>query len=390
MKIVELKTTFVTIPFIKPEVWAWGRRPGVSSMLIELHTDDGLVGYGESVLTHSSLEIMQLIAQSAKRFVIGETPFNVEKIARDFYGLTGWHFQKLVANHVFAGIEMAMWDLIGKSSGKPLYQLLGGAYRDSVTFNVYIIRDKPEIMVKEAQKYLELGYRTFDVKLGIDPEHDVSVVGVVRDAIGNDVNLRVDANQMWSPGTALRNIKKLERYDLQYVEQPVPASDLKSMTMLRKRTGVPIAADESAATLQDVHNVIMQEAADVILLDARKIGGLLTCKKAAAAAEAAERPVVMHTSGELGIATTAFGHLIMSTPNFTMANQCLYQYLTDDILPTRLLIEKGRLNLSGSPGLGITPDKSKISRYSEMYAKGGVLSHYEPLSEGRVPVPGSL
>lgn len=199
MKIVDLKTTFVTIPFVKPEVWAWRRRPGVSAMLIELHTDGGLVGYGESVLTHTSMEIMQLIAQSAKRFVIGETPFNIEKIARDFYGLTEWHFQKLIANHVFAGIEMALWDLIGKSSGKPLYQLLGGACRDAITYSVYIVRDKPEVMTKEAQKYLEMGYRTFDVKLGIDPENDIAVVQTIRDAIGDDVNLRVDANQMWSP-----------------------------------------------------------------------------------------------------------------------------------------------------------------------------------------------
>jgi L-alanine-DL-glutamate epimerase-like enolase superfamily enzyme len=389
MKIVGLQTNFVTVPFEKAEVWAWGRRPGISAMLIELHTDEGMVGCGECVLTHSSFEIMQLIAESAKRFVIGETPFNVEKIARDFYGLTGWHFQKIVANHVFAGIEIALWDLIGKSSGKPLYQLLGGGYRDAMTYSVYITRDKPEVMSKEAQKYLELGYTTFDVKLGIDPKNDIEIVGTVRDAIGSDAELRVDANQMWSPGRALRNIKKLERYDLQYVEQPVPATDLNSMAMLRKRTAVPIAADESASTLQDVHNIIAREAADVILLDARKMGGLLACKKAAAAAEAAERPVVMHTSGELGVAATAFAHVVVSTPNFIMGNQCLYQYLTDDILPAKLTIERNRLRLSDSPGLGVTPDMSKVSRYSHMYAQGGVLSHYEPLSEGRVPVSGS-
>lgn len=389
MKIVDLRTSFVTVPFSKSEIWAWGRRPGVSAMLIELESDEGMVGNGECVLTHSSLEVMQLIAQSARRFVVGETPFNIEKISRDFYGLTGWHFQRAVANHVFAGVEMALWDLVSKSSCKPLYQLFGGAYRNSITYSVYITRDKPEIMIRDAQKYVELGYRTVDIKLGIDPRTDIEIIGAIRDAVGNDINIRADPNQMWSPGMAVRNIKKLEKYDLQYVEQPVPASDLGSMAMLRKRTGVPIAADESVSTVQDVLSIIRQEAADVILLDARRLGGLLNCRKAASVAEAAERPVVMHTSGELGIATTALGHVILSTPNFIMANQSLYQYLTDDVLPSKLPMENGKLQIPDAPGLGVTPDKAKVSKYSAVYAKEGILSHYEPLSEGRVPVPGS-
>ena len=390
MKITDLRTTFLTIPFVKPEVWAWGKRPGLSAMLVEVLTDDTVVGLGESVCTHTSMDVMKGIVESAKKFILHRDPFNIEKIVRDFYSLGGWHFHKHTANHVLAGVEMALWDVIGKACGKPLCQIWGGTLRDAVPFTVYIIRDKPETMIMEAQRYLEMGYRTFDVKVGIDPDEDLAIVKSIRDTVGDDVSLRVDANQMWSPGTAVRNIRKLEKLDLEYVEQPVIASNLDAMAMLRRRTGVPIASDESSSTLDDVHNVIKREAADVILIDARKLGGLWACKKAAAVAEAAGIPVVMHTSGEAGIATAAFSHVIASTPNFNFANQTLYQYLTDDIVAEKFELEQGRLRLPTGPGLGVRLDDAKVSKYSELYTSRGALTHFEPLESKKVPVPGSM
>jgi L-alanine-DL-glutamate epimerase-like enolase superfamily enzyme len=392
MKITDLKTTIISVPHAPGIVsrWASGVYTGYTAAITEVMTDEGIVGLGESRCSHPTGEITKLIIDSSRPYVIDEDPFDVERIMKKLYGMAGWNRFRHTGNRNLCGIEMALWDIVGKACGKPLYKLLGGAYRKKILFMGIVPREKPDEMVRRiSELQQQKGFKTFYLKVGIEPEEDLEIVKTVRDAVGNGIDLVADANQMWSLGAAVRNIRKLEKYDLKYIEQPVPADDVEGMATVRRRVSMPILAHESGSTLDEVLRVVRCEAADVLQADPRYSGGILGVKKVAAVAEAASLPIVMHTmGGELGISQSVILHLIASTPNFIYANQSQYWYLSDDIVVgERYRFEDGCLTVPEKPGLGVDLDPNKMQKYAENYQKAGQLSKTGLSPKGRIPIP---
>ena len=370
MKVSDLKSTILAVPLTRTHpssVDLIGRAP-VVTVMVELHTDAGIIGIGESPVV-TGAEACKLIIDSVKPLLLGEDPFKVEMIRRKLYSrfyLT--HFHLHAANWVFSGIEMALWDIVGKACKQPLYRLWGGGYRDKVKFWGWIPHTKISEIVTEAKRYVNEGFDTLYEKVGIDPKHDVASVKAIRDAVGFDVELRIDANQAWTPGTAIRLINKMERYDLEFVEQPVLMYNLDALAHVRRSVKTPILAHESTWTFHDALNVIKREAADAIQLDPRFDGGLAGFRTAAGIAEAAGIGAVVHSFFELGIATAYFLQAVASSPAFIYANQTLYSFLKDDVLAGGMMkFEKGHLTVPQGPGLGIELDREKVKKYSQLY-----------------------
>lgn len=343
----------------------------VTTVLVELSTSEGITGYGESP-TPLGAEVTKSIVDSVETMIFKEDPFQVEMIRRmlfSHYKLTHVHIH--AASWALSGVEMALWDIIGKSCRKPLYKLWGGAFRKKIPFMGWISREKLENVSTEASDLVEMGFKTLFTKVGFDPDEDIKCIGAIRDAVGYDgIEIRVDANQSWSPGFAVRIIKKMERFDLEFVEQPVLMQNLEGMARVRRSVNVPILSHESSWTFYDALNVIKKEAADALQLDPRFDAGFIGARIAAGMAEAAGLPVVHHCFSQLGVATGAFMHLIASCVNFTHANQTEYPNLTDDIIsggPWQL--RDGCLSLPEDPGIGIEIDQEKVEKYSKYYRK---------------------
>ena len=290
----------------------------------------------------------------------------------------GYYHHKRAAVAALAGVEMAMWDIIGKTAGKPLYQLWGGAYRTLIPTIAYLHARPPAALAEEAAEFVARGWQTIKVKIGLDPHNDISAMRAVRDAIGPDILLRGDANGAWTPGTARRQLAKLAELDLEFVEQPLMLDDLVGHAALRRSSRVPICIDEGAFTNVDVLNIIRLEAADVILVDGHEAGGWFQARKQAAIAEAAGMPVGIHSGGEFGLSVAANLHLAAATPNLSIAIDSNYHGMPDDIITERFAYEGGALRVPEGPGLGVAIDWDKVEHYTTDHIHDAYINRERP------------
>ncbi len=371
MKITGIRTTPVAVPFREPELWAFGGRRGLVSILVEVETDEGITGIGEAP-AYPTAEIVLAVFESLRGLVVGEDPRRIERIGQRIDAVGTWHHVRATSTAI-AGVEMALWDVLGKLSGQPLVNLFGGRVRDTVDYFWYLVRKEPDAMAADARRAVEAGFRTLYCKVGWgDPGADVEVVEAVRDGAGPDARIRVDANEAWSSGSAIRIVRRLERVGLELIEQPVSGRNLEEMAYVRSRIDTPMLSNEATWTRADVLNVVRLGAADVVSIDNQMDGGLANMKRAAGICDTAGIPVVKHSLGELAVATVAGAHLIASTPNFLPASQSYVALLADDLVEGGpLRYEGGRLAVPDGPGLGVTLDQDRVERYAALYRDQG-------------------
>ncbi len=370
MKINDIKYTPVSVPYEEPEYWAWGKRLGATVLVIEVATDEGIVGLGESV-PFTDMPYAEKIIDSVKPLMLNEDPFDIESVMLKIASAGYQH----TADLVIAGLEIALWDIIGKACGKPLHKLLGGSVRSKIPFAPWLWIKKPEEMAKLAKKFVAQGFETFYIKVALDAGKDLERVKAVRQAVGENIKIRVDANRGWTAGEAVKMIGRLEKYDLDFVEDPTQFYSLKNV---KEAVHTPVAAGENATTPYDVLQVINEKAADLIShIDPDMQGGIMNSKKACAICEMAGMPVVAHTGTDLGIGTSSILHLVASTPNFLYANQTVYMYLVDDLCEEGAVkFEDGKMNVPTGPGLGIELDRRKVQKYAKLYRERGSLTAY--------------
>ncbi len=362
------------MPFAKPTFWPYGRWDGMTVVVIEIETDQGIIGLGESICIQSSAEAIKLFIDNTKPYLLDQDPFDTERIGKRIEGLGGWTFGRHFAGYALAGIDMALWDIIGKACNQPVYKLLGGKIRDKSEGFKFIHHDAPEKMAVEAKEAVKNGYNTIYCKYtGI--EHLRAAIETIRSEIGDQPKLWVDFNGTLSPGFAVNFLKEMERYRIDIAEQPVLPLNLEGMAYVRNSVSCQILAHESSWTLYETLNVIKKAAADIISVEPRMTWGIMATKKAAAVAEAAGMPVIMHSFAELGVAQAAFLHVIASTPNFIMANQCMYDWHADDYIKGgKMPFEGAFLRVPEGPGLGVELDREKMAHYHERYQEAGMFS----------------
>jgi len=374
LQVVAARHWKVAMPFVTALEWGSGKRPAATRLIVELTLANGTVGYGETICLLEFIE--PVLVNTIFPIALTHRASDVERFSRHVLG-AGYYHHKRAAVMAMAAVEMAMWDAVGRSSGLPLHALWGGAYRQQVEVAAYLFGTDAQALHQSAQRFMDQGYRSFKVKIGMTAASDLSNVAAVRGAVG-DCLLRADVNGAWTPGTARRMLDKLKAFDLQYIEQPLELDDLHGHAELRRMQPIPVALDESAYTLADVGNIVRSSAADVILLDPHEIGGLWQTIKAAAIAESVGIPVTLHSGGELGFSQAAYVHLAASIPNMTIAIDSERAYLSDDVVMAQPPLTDGSFAVPNEPGLGVTPDFAKIERYQTSLIQGAYLDASRP------------
>ena len=369
MKIARIQTTPLALAFNEPYHWAGRVDHAAAVVLVEVETDDGLVGIGESVAGFPAEGTVAALQGVAPLFE-DQPVFDVERLitgARHLgsFNHTPWH-----ANFVLGGLEMALWDILGKAAGWPIYRLLGGAVRDEVDYFGFVQGDTTEELTEDARDLAEAGYAVIYLKVGRGEDADLRNTAAVREAIGGR-RLRLDPNCAWSVPEAIHMIGRLCEFDPDWVEQPTPLMSIAAMRQVKEAVSVPIAADQAVFTPADVYEICRQRAADVIVLSPHEAGGLLAFGKAAAIAEAAGVPVCLHGQGVSGITDVAQHHLGLRTANLTEGNQIMRQLLVEDLVSAPdLTLTQGKLGRLDGPGLGVELDRDAVHRAAELYRRG--------------------
>jgi L-rhamnonate dehydratase len=374
LQIVSTHHWKVAMPFREALAWGSGNRPAATRLIVEITLANGVKGIGETICLLEFIE--PVLVNTIFPIATKHRACDAEKFTRNVFG-AGYYHHKRAAVMAMTAVEMAMWDAYGKCVGQSLSSLWGGVYRERVEVSAYLFGTDPHALAASASRFLDKGYRSFKVKIGMSPDSDISNIEAVRKVVGS-LPLRGDVNSAWTPGTAKRMLEKLRPYDLQYVEQPLELDDLIGHAELRRGQPIPVALDESAYTLADVGNIIRMGAADVILLDPHEIGGLWQTIKAAAIAEAAGIPVLLHSGGELGPSQAAYVHLAASIPNMSIAIDSERDYLLDDVVLEAPTVIDGSLAVPTEPGLGMSLDYDKIARYATTHIVDPYLDRARP------------
>jgi galactonate dehydratase len=375
VKIVDLRVTVVGAPWRE-------------LVFVELVTDTGLTGVSEVRMVNKTDTLVACVGELAPRYVVGSDPFDVERLAwnvqRAEYGRPGE-----VTQSALAAFDVACWDLIGQSLGVPLWKILGGKFRDRVPAYAngwYQAEREPATIAKLAKQVVARGYRA----LKLDPFGAASaelpaperrraeaVIAAVREAVGPDVQILVEMHGRFTPATAIRVAAMLERYDPEWIEEPVPPENAAALTRVRNATRIPIATGERAHTIGDFRDFIEGGVADVVQVDLTHFGGFLAMKRLAGWADAHYLLMAPHNvCGPIG--TMANVHFAVSTPNYKILehfNDFADAWVHDlvDHAP-RVAVEDGCFGLPDRPGLGLKLNHDLCARHPRT---GGRIKLFE-------------
>ena len=334
--------------------------------ILKVHTDEGLTGLGEVSCTpvwsgedaHTAAHVIRDFLEPA---LVGEDPRSIERItAKLKRAVTGHPFTK-------SGIEMAMWDILGKAAGMPVYQLLGGPVRERIPIKMSVSGAEPARAAELAAWAMSKGLRALKVKVGIEPAGDIERVRAVRQAIGPQVRLGIDANGGWAPRVAIATIRRLvDECGIYFAEQPVPPVDVEWLADVRRNVPVPVMADESCYTAQDAMALARAGAADILSVYVGK-GGIGPARKIAAVAEAAGLTCTVGSNLELGIASAAMAHLAAATPGIgaeefpcDILGPLAYEHT---LLAEPLDLRDGTVKPPDRPGLGVELDERALAHF---------------------------
>lgn len=378
MRITDVKVHVVSVPFTTPETWRYGRLWGLTSAVVEVETDEGITGIGE---TNGSPLIKLVVAalEANAKWLIGEDPRLIKKLtlaSRD----RGWHHYPHIGNMALGALEMALWDISGKACQAPVHQLLGGLLRDHVPFYWYItaFERSAEGVRKEAAAGIERGFETMYMKIGFDLAEDVELTRAIREEVGADVEIRVDPNEGWSTFEARRALEAFGELGVEFVEEPIDMNDRRNLAWLRRNSATRVGANQSAWLAHHALEVIERNAADVVVTDPHQLGGLGAFRDVCAMCEIAGIPVIKHAFADMGITTAASLHVLGTLSGPVLAHQQFVQILEHDLLTEPLEFRDGGLDVPSGPGLGIELDRKAIEHYGRLYREYGEFEGYSP------------
>jgi L-alanine-DL-glutamate epimerase-like enolase superfamily enzyme len=379
-----VELTFLNLPLVRPEGWVWGQRSSYTVGLVEVHTDVGVTGLGEvNVCMGPDPHVIRAMTEQMARSFVGDTPLAPGRLLARVMG-AGWYAFHRSAALVLGGLEMACWDAAGKHLAVPISTFFGGALRHSFPSMYYVQVQDPDAMVEQAKDAVARGFGTIYFKVGIDEERDVELVRRTREAIGPNPKLRVDANEAWSPGTAVRILRRMAPSVLEYIEQPVSMFDVDGMAHVRAASGVAVGANQTSWGAHQILEIVKKNAADVIMTDPHQEGGLLPTKRVLGLCEMAGLPFVNHAFNATTMTLTAHMHVMSTSSACLLAIQGHPDFLADDYVTEPLDYAGGTLSVPTQPGLGLEVDPDKLARYRTRFEEEGMASIYPTSNEAPV------
>jgi len=394
MKVIDIRATPVLVPLEAPLRWSMGVETGTTRAIIEVFTDEGIVGIGE---TYGGNEVLHAI-ETAKPFVVGLDPLQTGLLQHRL-SVFCISYETQVPAVARAGIEMACLDAAGKALGRPVHALLGGAVREQVEVAGYLFfrytgekgvggEDTPEAILARAEELVQrYGFKTLKLKGGVLPPYqELRAMRMMRERFPDSL-LRWDPNAGWSVETSIRVAKRLddEGIDLEYLEDPTAA--LEGMSQVRRAvSSIPLATNMCLVNYEQLAPGIKMRSVDIILSDVHFWGGFRANQKMAAVAEAFGVGVGMHSDRELGISTAAMIHLAAALPNLSHAIDSHYHDQVDDVITEPIRYEQGHFRVPQGPGLGVELDREKVEKYHRYYLEHGATNEfYDPWRPGWIP-----
>ena len=354
-----------------PYYWSHGIINSTEIILIEIEAENGVKGYGESIATPSG-EGVKAFIDSASSVMIGEDIFQNQRIIKKCYHSLfqahGTCSAPRFGAQILSGLEMALWDLCGKIVERPLHELLGGKYRDKIEYFGFIQGNSANELAIDAKKLSKNGHKVIYGKIGRQESTDVLIVKKVREAVGKDVRLRFDPNEAWDLVTAKRMIEKLEDFSIEMIEQPCNHMNISVLKQIKDLNKVSIGVDQSVFNLNDLFQIALINAADLVVLGLHETGGIGGLKKAAAVAESAGLNICIHGLHETGITTCAANQVAATIPNLDDGNQFMNHLIESDIINSPdLTLQNGGLPVLDGPGLGFEINFEAVQEAKEKY-----------------------
>ncbi len=342
--------------------------------VVRLRTEDGLEGLGEG--PGGGLYVQEL--RAAARHVVGADPYQLEQL------------RVLVGEgrpRVFSAIESACLDLVGKATGRPVYELLGGPVRRRVPFAAYLFYKEegdddwgpaltPEQLVRQAERFHErYGMTVFKLKGGVlDPWDEVETMRLLRERFGPRAGLRIDPNAAWSVETAIRVAERLRDLDLEYLEDPT--AGIEGMAQVARQTPIPLSTNMCVTSFAHVAAAFRQRAVQVVLGDHHSWGGLTAFRHLGVVCKTLHWGLSQHSNSHLGISFAGMIHAAAAIPNLIYASDTHYPWNPDDIVEEtdRFTFRDGAIALWDAPGLGVTIDEERLAEAAERYQRRGSLA----------------
>ena len=363
LKITGVEIFLYDIPLISPFRIAIGEMTAANDVLVRILTDQGVTGVGEACpfppITGETQATNVAASKAIRDMIIGKDPLAVDDLIR----LVG----PIVHSNpsAVAAFDMALFDILGKVAGLPLFRLLGGTknvFETDITTGL----DTLENMRNEAKGHADRGYKTLKVKVGLDPDEDYAHIEAIRQAVGPKVNIRIDANQGWTVPQAIYGLKKMAPLAIQFCEQPVVASDTAGLRAIREQSPIAIMADEALFGPSDAIKLIRAEACDTFNIKLMKAGGMLNSIRIAHIADAANIRCMVGCMLDTRLALTAAAHVVASQANIVYADLDGSADQTIDPVIDGIQIQAGTLTLPEKPGLGCDVDPAFVKKLTKV------------------------
>ncbi|WJY26459.1 mandelate racemase/muconate lactonizing enzyme family protein [Sporosarcina trichiuri] len=359
MKITSIEVFAVRLPLKTPFIISYHTYKDMPSIFVKLHTDTGLTGYGEGTpdehVTGETWEgVRAILVNTITPSVIGMNPFDLERIHdrmdKAIYGATT----------AKAAIDIACYDLMGKASGQPVFNLLGGRYHDQLEFPKVISILPPEEMAAEAKAAVNEGYRILKLKVGTDSQLDIERIRAVRQAVGDQIAIKVDANQGWETSAAsMQVLDQIKDCRIDWIEQPVIASDMHGLKEIKQKTAIPVMIDEGLHGQKEMYELTATRSADMMNIKLMKCGGLYRAMQLVHQAELAGFTCQIGSMVESAVASAAGLHLATAKKGIQTNELVGPLMFSKDI--ARLDIDLPFVRLSETPGLGLNIDEATLT-----------------------------
>ena len=361
MEIKKIQAIPVNIPLKRAyETAEIGDMP-TQSVIVKIHTDEGIIGLGEGNPFYWYKEPYETIVTNIERYfsraLLGADPFDIEKITA--------RMDEIIPDQPSSksAVIIALYDIMGKALEVPVCKLIGGFINRNIPAAQGIPFGNPEEVADMALEWKEKGVKAFKIKIGRPGGQgfldDLKAVKLIRDAVGPEISLRVDANETYA--YKVNVLRRMEEYDLDLIEQPAPRKDLARMRAITQALDTPVLADQSIFSVQDAIEVIKNEAADVLMVKNYVLGGFYRCKQLLGIIEATHKANYLEGGVETGVGTAATLHLAASTARVDYWG-CLGGplLLTDDLIKEPLRFENGCWIVPDKPGLGVDLDEQRL------------------------------
>ena len=356
------------IPLKEPFVISLGAQYNAESIIIVIKTEDGFTGYGECSpymsINGESIDTCFVVAQYLARILKKKNALDIKECVqamdKTIYG----------NNSIKSAFDMALYDIAAKEANVPLYKFLGGKNDKELVTDYTVSLGEANKMAENAAKYKAQGFPVIKVKLGENKHKDAERIHLIREAIGYDLPLRIDANQGWDVKTAIATLKELERYNIQHCEEPIARWDFMRLRKVKKKSPIPIMADESCCDHHDAKRLIQLKACDMLNIKLGKSGGIYDALKIISLADKAKMKMQVGAFMESRLGMTAFAHLALCSDNILHCDFDTPLMFTEDPVSGGLTYhENGIVRLPEVPGLGAWIEKDYLNKFDRVVTK---------------------